>query len=138
MSYFSPNDLVFYKENDQIMSGGYLINSILLKQGISPMTTLNQQGGDNNNNDNNKVSSIFENLAVPAGLLYSHSKGNSIQQLNDSSNDNNKQKNIVLDDDIHDEFIKRIEMDFHNKKSKKKTRKQSINKNKNKQSKKLI
>ena len=55
MSYFSPNDLVFYKENDQIMSGGYLIDSILLKQGISPMTTYNQTGGINGD----KVSNIF-------------------------------------------------------------------------------
>jgi hypothetical protein len=136
MSNFSSNDLVFYKENDQIMSGGYLIDSILLKQGISPMTTLNQQGGNKkyDKHDDNQVSSIFENLAVPAGLLYTYSKGNVLQDLNDN---HSKQRNIMLDDEIHDEFIKRIEMNLNPKRKNKKTKKQRNN-NKNKQSKKLV
>ena len=136
MSYFSPNDLVFYKENDQIMSGGYLIDSILLKQGISPMTTLNQQGGDKRygKQDDKQVSSIFENLAVPAGLLYTYSKGNVLQDLNDN---HSKHRNIMLDDEIHDEFIKKIEMNLNSKRKNTKTKKQYNNK-KNKQSKKLV
>ena len=69
MSYLGSDDFIFYKENGKIMSGGYTVNSILLNSGISPMQTNNignQTGG--------KVSSVFENLAVPAGLFYAHPK----------------------------------------------------------------
>ena len=131
MNHFSANDLVFYKEDDRIMSGGYLIDSILLKQGISPMTTYNQTGGLNGD----KVSNIFENLAVPAGLLYTYKKGNGIYeeyQINKVFAKENK----VLPDEIHDELFKQIEIDLDKKKVIKKTRKQ--NKRSNKQTKKLI
>jgi len=131
MSIFSPNDLVFYKENDTIMSGGYLIDSILLKKGISPMNTLNQYGGIGNyNSTNNSVSNIFENLAVPAGLLYTYSKGNIINQFNDPENKHGGKKtdeSILLDDEIHDDFIKQIEVDFYKNKKNNKTK---YNKNK--------
>ena len=142
MSIFSPDDLVFYKENDTIMSGGYLIDSILLKKGVSPIHTRNQYGGynsDNNNNNNNnnnntnntKVSNIFENLAVPAGLLYTYSKGNIMQHLNNSHKQGGS---IVLDDEIHDDFMQKIQMDFHQNKNKnknRKTKKQKQNTNNN-------
>ena len=135
MSHFSSNDLVFYKENEKIMSGGYLIDSILLKQGLSPITTINQQGGQNSDIDNNnRVSSIFENLAVPAGLLYIQSKGSSMTNLNERK----KQENIVLDDDIHDEFLKSIEVAFNVKKKKNTKRQKNNNKNNKNKSKKLV
>ena len=134
MSHFSANDLVFYKENDIIMSGGYLIDSVLLNQGISPMTTFNQHGGV----AGTKVSSIFENLAVPAGLLYTYKKGGSIiidkQFKEDNSND------IVLSDDIHDQLFKQVDMSSSNKKginSKSKPKTKKIFKKSKKHSKKL-
>jgi hypothetical protein len=65
MTEFSMDDLIFYNEDGQINSGGYSVNSALLKQNMSPMVTINQeqQGGKN-------VSSPFENLAVPVGIYY--------------------------------------------------------------------
>ena len=60
------DDLVFNTDkNGDITAGGFSVNSCLLKSGVSPITTINngsQKGGS--------VSAIFNNLAVPAGLLY--------------------------------------------------------------------
>uniref|UniRef100_A0A6C0E612 Uncharacterized protein n=1 Tax=viral metagenome TaxID=1070528 RepID=A0A6C0E612_9ZZZZ len=112
MSYFTGEDLVFYKENDQIMSGGYSIDSILLKQGIAPITTFNTPitGGRKE-----QVSNLFENLAVPAGLLYIHHKP--------SFNEHNYDEvcnHDVLSDDIHDQLFALVELQ---KPKKQKTRK---------------
>lgn len=119
MNKFSGEDLIFYKENDKIMSGGYLINSILLNQGLPPMTTLNQNyyGGQGE-----KVSSIFENLAVPAGLFYMNTKKEIIKNppIDDEI------EHVPLSDDLHDQLFALIEM----KPIKKNTRKKSIIKNK--------
>lgn len=68
---FGGDDFVFTKLNDPetgkstFIGGGYKVNSFFLQGGLPIMTTLNtseQTGG--------KVSSPFENLAVPAGLFY--------------------------------------------------------------------
>ena len=72
MSNLSGNDLVYYKENNRIMSGGFNINSILMKQNISPSLTMNngmQTGGSAGS-----VSNLFKSLAVPTGLLYLHER----------------------------------------------------------------
>jgi hypothetical protein len=112
MSFFSGDDLVFYQENNKIMSGGYLINSIMLKEGIYPMTTINEKyGGAKPNTD--KVSSLFENLAVPAGLFYINPK--QYDECLYESNDH-----VVLSDDIHDKLFGLIEI----QKKKRKTKKQ--------------
>lgn len=113
MNQFSGEDLIFYKENDKIMSGGYLINSILLNQGLPAMTTLNQNyyGGQRE-----KVSSIFENLAVPAGLFYMNTKTEIIknQPLDDEI------EHVPLTDDLHDQLFALIEMKPINKNTRKK------------------
>jgi hypothetical protein len=62
----SADDLIYYKEGDKIYSGGFQVNSILLKKGLSPLTSY-QHAGSNNEN---KVSDLFKNFAIPSGLLY--------------------------------------------------------------------
>ncbi len=127
MEHFTGDDLIFYKDNDRIMSGGYTIDSILLKNNLSPMTTFNtnQSGGD-------KVSSGFENLAIPAGLLYLHkTKINDDKEESDILSDiiNKYPEHVTLDDDLHEKLFKLVDM---SKPKKQKTRK---NKDKNKVSK---
>ena len=39
----TAQDFVFYKENDQIMSGGYSVDSILLNQNRSPIISSNKE-----------------------------------------------------------------------------------------------
>ena len=105
MSYFSGEDLIFYKDpnTDTIMSGGYSIQSILLKENFSPMQTLNIPNDQNGGNNDNKVSNIFDNLAIPAGLFYSPQKGSG-----NNNNINEYSNASTLDDDIHDKLFKLI------------------------------
>ena len=125
-----PDDLLFYEEqrggNNIIMSGGYSVDSFLLKQGLSPMKTFGalecgQSGGKQS--DGNKPSSIFENLAVPAGLFYIN------QKPTQDTYSNSKQKCMdhkMLPDNIFDEFIKMIEIDKHRKRQRKTRRQEDI------------
>ena len=114
MTHFSGDDLIFYKENGKILSGGYSIDSILLKNNISPMTTLNtnQMGGGKN------VSSSFENLAVPAGLLYLHNSNSKTNNNNNNTNEFNNEyrDHVTMDDDLHDKLFKLAEVNKPKKK----------------------
>jgi hypothetical protein len=109
MSTLLQNDLIFYKNTDGvIMSGGYNVESHMLQNGISPMKTLNlsQQGGKDD-----KMSSNFENMAVPAGLYY-------ITQQNPNKKNkaqmNYSKEHKELPDSIFDSLYEMIE--YHDKK----------------------
>ena len=125
---FGHNDLLFYREqqggNDIIMSGGYSVDSYLLKEGLSPIQTLNSLEGKSQMEGGSKqVSSIFENLAVPAGLFYINQKPTQDAYIN------SKQKCMdhkMLPDNIFDEFIKMIEIDKHRKRQRKTRRQEDI------------
>jgi hypothetical protein len=117
-------DLIFYKNNGKIMSGGYDVESHMLQNDISPMRTLNidQDGGkETTNKEDKKVSNEFENLAVPAGLYY-------ISQLQTKSKHKEQpicdKKHTPLSDDIFDKLYEMIE---YNDKNKRKTKKQNLN-----------
>ena len=120
-----PDDLLFYEEqrggNNIIMSGGYSVDSFLLKQGLSPMQTFGSLEGSQLGGGK-QVSSIFENLAVPAGLFFSNQKPT-------QDNYGNKTKYMdhkMLPDNIFDEFIKMIEIDKHKKRQRKTRRQEDI------------
>tara|TARA_B100000902_G_C27299007_1_gene911686 strand:- start:450 stop:815 length:366 start_codon:yes stop_codon:yes gene_type:complete len=59
-------DLVFSNNNGNIQAGNFMIKNSFLEQNLAPMRTQNKHkslsGGS--------VSSLFKDLAVPAGLLY--------------------------------------------------------------------
>ena len=86
MSYIGVNDLV-YTNKDGICSGGFNVQSIMMKGGISPIMTLNnndkQTGGSTG-----KVSDIFSGLVVPAYAYY-HNGGfkSSSYKSHNSNND---------------------------------------------------
>jgi len=116
----TDNELVLYKNKDNsYKGGGYDVNSILLREGISPIITYNndnQHGGGLANV--NLVSKLFNNLAVPAGLLY----------LQQSVKSNNKllisQNNSTINTNLYDNLISLMSSpNKKNKKNKKKTRK---------------
>ena len=115
---FTADDFLFYKAGDVIMSGGYSIDSLLLKEGISPMQTFNSLENGSNQMGGNKASNIFENLAVPAGLLFINKKNiGSYSSLSDYK------ETKMLPDNIFDEFMSMIEMD---KRKRKKTRRNDV------------
>ena len=120
-----PDDLLFYKEHkdgsDIIMSGGYSVDSYLLKNGLSPMQTINSlESGSSQLGGGKQTSSIFENLAVPAGLFFSNQK----PSYDNYGNKTKYMDHKMLSDNIFDEFMKMVEIDKH-KKRQRKTRRQS-------------
>lgn len=118
---FSGDELVFYKENDQIKSGGYSVKSTLLNNNISPMTTMNTfilGGGE-------KVSDAFENLAVPAGLFFIN------QKVPKTAHPDKFEPHKVIPDDLYDKLFDLVKFDKNNNKKHKKTKKRtSVIKNK--------
>ena len=103
MSDIGINELVFNKDEENgIYSGGFSVNSIMLKKGISPIITMNNQTGGNIN----KVSDLFNHLVVPNWLLsqpYKFSGGgtnnsNSFIKENIDNDDS-------IDDDLHNKLL---------------------------------
>lgn len=127
---FGPDDLLFYKEkqgeNDIIMSGGYSVDSYLLKNGISPIQTFNTLEGQNINDKDQiggkQVSSIFENLAVPAGLYFDNQKP--VQDMSGGARKTMDHK--MLPDNIFDEFMRLIEFDKHKKRQRRTRRPKDV------------
>jgi hypothetical protein len=97
-STFTSADMILQKKNNKIMSGGYSINSLLMQKNLAPIALqsalqtggkgtnnkgtnnkgTNNKGTNNkgtnkkgtNNKGTNKLDQLFDNLAVPAGLLF--------------------------------------------------------------------
>lgn len=100
----------------EIFGGGYKVNSFFMKAGMPIMsTTANNQLETDNQSGGKKVSSPFENLAVPAGLFY-------VNQPT-SRGDTNKSEHYIehkmLPDDIFDKLFAIMDA---NRKMPKKTR----------------
>jgi hypothetical protein len=113
---FGGDEFVFTKNHKpdgttEIIGGGYKVNSFFLQDGLPAMTTFN-----NSQQTGGKVSSPFENLAVPAGLFYINQK----IPKNDNLLDKPYQKHEMLSDDIMDKLFRLVNVD---KKRKRKTRK---------------
>ena len=130
---YEENDLVICKTPDgQIRSCGFSINNLLLREGKSPMMTINHSNynddhdkyNDNKYNETQNVSDLFRHLAVPAGFFYIQSKNipmknNYIEEEND------------LEEDLYDKLLALAST--NNREFKKKsTRKNNLKKIKNK------
>ena len=117
---FRPDDLVMFQQDGKVMSGGYKVNSLLMKGGKSPITSYFKGGSLERRNDldaneneimeedenlNDKSKDPFNNLAVPAGILLI------VQQPSQSEYDkktyaNEKYRNCdMLSDDIYDKLF---------------------------------
>ena len=145
---FNGGDFVFNRMIDEetgestIVGGGYKINSFFLQSGLPAMTTLNSpqqtdgkvtdgKGTDGKVTDGNitggKVSSPFENLAVPAGLFYINQR---VPKNDLYKPDHHYKEHEMLSDDMIDKLFGLVEAD---NKKKRKSRKH-INKSDNKKS----
>ena len=84
-------DLVICKNNGQIHAGGFQINNSLLGEGFAPMQTTNKpmKGGS--------VSSAFNDLAIPAGLLY--------LQRSMTAHKYHEKHSEVIDDNLFDKLF---------------------------------
>ena len=132
---FGGNDFVFTRAMDpetgeyNIVGGGYTVNSALLSLGIPIMETLNL---NNNLQTGGKVSSPFENLAVPAGLFYVNQ-----QIYNNLDTDTHKQynhynKHETTSDDIIEKLYGLVNSDIKRQRKTKKNINKLDNNNKTK------
>ena len=140
MCTLSPVDMVFYKEGEKIMSGGFSIESLMWKNGESPMYTANNPNSPNNLSGGNSVSGIFKNLAVPSGLLYQKA-GEKKRQLFEYTEGEQElvggfKESLVLPESIHSLLMKMVEVNDSGKTSnERKTRKHRVSKEKYKEKK---
>ena len=127
MSFIGSDELVFNK-NDEFYGGGFSVDSIMMRHGISPIVTLNgQKGGTSNGN----VSSIFEGLAVPSYAYYNNfQSGGKPNNYNKYDSDSDEEENIV-GEDLHDKLLGLVTEHDNNTKNNRKGTKRAINKKDN-------
>jgi hypothetical protein len=141
MSYLDANELIFNNDTKNgIHTGGFSVNSIMMKAGMSPIMTLNTQygGGD-------KVSDLFNNLVIPNWSLSYNYKNGPVYEggSNDSYNINKKKTNDgdedeIMEETLHDKLLNLVKVDktemkefLSNKKTSKKNFKPTIKSRKN-------
>lgn len=97
-----PDDLVF-NNKDGISSGGFSVKSIMMKAGMSPIMTINNQMGGGSD----KVSDLFENLVVPNWTLSynNHLGGNKYKEYNHDDSDSDDE---VIKDDLHEKLLELV------------------------------
>ncbi len=124
IDYIGADELVFNNNDKEgIYSGGFNVKSIMMKAGMSPIMTLNneQMGGSD------KVSDLFNNLVVPNWTL---SYNNRIVGGKYNEVDHNSDEDEFIDDDLHEKLLNIVkEHDGKTKLSKKKTTRKFKTKN---------
>ena len=99
LDYIGANELVFNNsDKDGIHSGGFSVNSIMMKAGMSPIMTMNTQvGGDN-------VSDLFNSLVVPNWVLsYDNRMAGGAYKEHDDDDDSSDEDDVR--DDLHDKLL---------------------------------
>jgi hypothetical protein len=100
------NEMVFSINSGGACSGGFNVNSIMMKSGMSPITTLqSQSGGDN-------VSDLFGgNLVIPSWLLsyttMNGGGGNKCKHKDDDSDDE------CIDDKLYETLLDLVREPLH-------------------------
>ena len=124
MSYLDGNDLVFYGGSDnQIYSGGFSVNSIMMKSGISPFTTLNNINGQTGGN----VSDLFKNLVVPSWLISQNNNFNGGSK-HTKNNDEDSEDDEIISDELYDKLVDLVTVSDSEIKNRKKHTKRFKNK----------
>ena len=135
MSYIDGDDLVFYNGSDnQIYSGGFSVNSIMMKSGISPFTTLNninvQSGGNGQSGGNvqssGNVADIFKDLVVPSWLVSQNN--NFVGGYKHMKNDNDSEDEEIISDELYDKLVDLVTVSDAEIKNKKKNTRRFKNK----------
>jgi len=92
MNYITEDDMVFTNDDEKgIYSGGFKVDSIMMKLGISPIMTVNKKLEKETDGPETKVSDLFSQLVVPNWIAYYPNKKGGEKDSNE--------KNIHLDTD---------------------------------------
>jgi hypothetical protein len=132
INYIGSDDLVFYNDaSGEIHTGGFSVNSILMKSNLSPIVTMNNlniiSGGAG---ARTKVSDLFNDLAVPNWVLSYNNRiigqayKNHIHDVDDDDD--------VIPDDLHEKLLQLIAYHDNSKPKKKLSRKKKLTVNKSK------
>ena len=132
--YMDNSEFVFTQTTDEngnkiVVGGGYKIDSFFLKEGQPIMTTYNRDTDTNNENISHqnggiKVSSPFENLAIPAGIFYVNQKVPKLSNVETHYNENHN----MLPEDIYDKLLSLVNPSIK-KKNTRKNKKNLLNDN---------
>jgi len=125
LNYIGAGELVFDNNTERgIHSGGFNVNSIMMKAGMSPIMTVNTQqtGGGSN------VSDLFNDLVIPNWTL-SYSNRITGGKYKEVEHDDTDEEDDVINDDLHDKLLDLVKQDNTEvKKTKKKTTRRMNNK----------
>ena len=130
----SADDLIFEKNNEKgIYSGGFRVNNIFIKQGISPIITL---GGSSNieekkkgNLKNNNVGDLWSDLVVPNWAF----QLGDITKHSFYKNNKNIDENDFIDNTLYDKLIGLVSISNNKEIQKIKQHTKKIKNKKNKQ-----
>jgi hypothetical protein len=123
MSNIDGEDLVFYSGSDnQIYSGGFSVNSIMMKSGFSPFTTLNNINGQTGGN----VGDVFNDLVVPSWLVSQNN--NFIGGYKHMKNDDDSEDDEIISDELYDKLVDLVTVSDSEIKNKKKNTRRFKNK----------
>jgi hypothetical protein len=135
IDYIGANELVFNTDKEAgVYSGGFSVNSTMMKAGLSPILTVNkplQSGGSS------KVSDLFNDLVIPNWALSYSMRGG---EYKDDTSDSDSEYDDDIDDSLHDKLLDLVrEHDIKTAGAKKKkTRRQRVAKKSTTRKKKLL
>ena len=124
----NDEDLVYYNdENNNIISLGYKVDSLMLKHGFSPITTLDINTPLNDNPTNNNVSNLFSNLVIPSWLCRENVHYN-YDDTNLKKNKHiftNQEYDDIIEDELYNKLLNLVEINEreNNLKEKRRTKK---------------
>jgi hypothetical protein len=105
------DDLIFYSSGENIYSGGFSVDSLLMKGGVSPMSSISDKQFESNSTRD--FSSIFgKNYAIPPMWFLSPSSetmyktGGANYEFHDDDQENT---HGVIEEDLHDKLLKILE-----------------------------
>lgn len=126
---YEEEDLVIYKTPDgKIKSCGFDVNSVLLREGKKPMYTINNEPMFAIDDSTQKVSDLFKDMAIPAGLFYLDSslRDNSTGTAKENAFYKNDQEEYndeeEIDEDIYEKLLNLVTI-LEKRQAKKNTRK---------------
>lgn len=104
LDYIGADELVFNNDIEgSIHSGGFSINSIMMKAGMSPIMTVNNEqfGGESD-----KVSDLFNNLVIPNWTLTYNNRivGGKYKDIQKNELDTDEEDDVIQDG-LHDKLL---------------------------------
>jgi hypothetical protein len=116
-----PFELIFNNDEKQgIHSGGFSVNSVMLKKGISPLKTLNfRRDFDNDDDDDDltgggsQVADLFNSLVVPN---WAFTEGKMFGSGGSSKNYENDDEVETVEEELHEKLLELVKHNEANKK----------------------